>query len=389
MENKKNLNWIDKYRRRKLSEVVGHEKVIKEIVKRYSTNTIGDKPILFFGDSGVGKTMLSTILMAIDNCENPIKSEMFGMTYYEPCGVCKNCKAIFNEEQNVNFSFYDGSEMGKDEVLGIKNKLISKPMGNKYTVIFIDEIHNIAGSNSKSKEALLKVIEKPLPFVRWYFSTMSISQIPKAIKDRCLQFKLTVPDYISIAKYLYSILKEEGIAEDENIPEVFFKEGLFFIARNSNGSIRNAVNTLEKCIMAEIYSEKEISEQLEIVSDDVALDSVLAILKKENSILFDVQKLNIAEFFNLTYSIIKDYAVYSTTGLCRFDFQEDRFKMFKDKYHDAMLELIKTFNEIFESSSYLRNEYFILKLYEYINKKVNKENKNESVIAARGRTPIV
>jgi DNA polymerase-3 subunit gamma/tau len=127
------------------------------------------------------------------------------------------------------------SNTSVNDVRRIKDEVLFPPQSGHYKVYIIDEVHMLSNS---AFNALLKTIEEPPPYIIFIFATTELHKVPATIKSRCQQFSFRLIPVETIQVILKKICAETGIqAEDE---------ALFWIARESTGSLRDAFTLFDQ-----------------------------------------------------------------------------------------------------------------------------------------------
>lgn len=266
------------YRPKILKEVVGHDKIIKALIKRSKENDM-PKRILLTGITGIGKTTLMRIIGKNILCNNKDSEG-------NSCNKCDICNAIDNEQQNSFFQEWNASNLNIDEVRKLVQDAEVKTFSQAKAKVFcIDEIQEM----TKAKAALnnlLKPLEKDYKNVYFILGTMSPKDVPTSIKNRCTTYDLKPLSLEEISKQLYDICNNENIKIDtEEKANV-----LLTIADNSYGSLRTAVSLLDRVIDSELWLVQEVIKELDLISNNDIVKSI--------NYLFSAQ----AEAFNIQYT---------------------------------------------------------------------------------------
>ena len=222
-----------KYRPNTFDELAGQEFVVSTIKNSLKNKKIANA-YLFSGPRGCGKTSAARILARSLNCE---KGPELG-----PCGgadadVCDNCRAI-KAGVSMDVLEIDGaSNNSVNDVRQIKDEVLFPPQAASYKVYIIDEVHMLSGS---AFNALLKTIEEPPPYIVFIFATTELHKVPATIKSRCQQFNFRLIPVETIQAILKKICNENNIEAEE--------EALFWIARESTGSMRDAFTLFDQVV---------------------------------------------------------------------------------------------------------------------------------------------
>jgi DNA polymerase-3 subunit gamma/tau len=207
-------------------ELAGQEFVSSTLKSSLEKGSIAHA-YLFSGPRGCGKTSAARSLARSQNCEK-------GPTP-TPCGVCSACQEI-SRGASLDIIEIDGaSNTSVNDVRQIKDEVLFPPNSGSYKVYIIDEVHMLSNS---AFNALLKTIEEPPPYIIFIFATTELHKVPATIKSRCQQFAFKSIPLETIQRILRDTCTEMGIeAEDE---------ALFWIARESTGSMRDAYTLFDQ-----------------------------------------------------------------------------------------------------------------------------------------------
>lgn len=351
-----------KYRPESFGEVQGQKGVILELKNR-SKDMNFPQAMLFSGYTGSGKSTIAFIVGKLINCEKPVeKIDSNNLKFHAPCNECPSCKSVVSEKFNRDIQLMDASKLAKQDLVELEETVNYTPMYSDNKVVIIDEIQEFT---SKQHKTLLKIIEKQRENVYFIFTTMQLDKIHQSFIDRCQHYKLSKLSFEDISDGLFYILEKEGLVD--TVPEEFITEGLVAIADNSMGSLRHAVQSLERAIYGEYWTKELIEQELGFISNEKLNDTLLDLLRADPKFFRRMNSMDVKEFFHKSYYTLVESAIYKLTGDAKQAWKRQMYKTFvKEK---NLFELIDIYNYIQEKSFYdLKENFFLSRLIAYFNK---------------------
>jgi len=244
-----NTMWVEKYRPRKLDDLVLPEEYYN-IFKNY----IGRKEVgnfLFHGPPGGGKTVLSRI-------------------------ICSKNGSVFNREDNVLEINGSAQETrGITFVNDVVEPFLKVPPAgqDKYRIVFIDEADYLTPNSFSSLRGVIsKYSERTGRFI---FTCNYLSKIPEPIQSRfqLFPFKQLPIDFVS--KYCSGVLTSEKVEFDE--------KDLKFVVDNLYPDVRLIINTLQR---SSISGKLKVNREFIITTEKKILSFIVEIIssveKNEN-----------------------------------------------------------------------------------------------------------
>lgn len=206
-----NLMWSEKYRPKKLSEVVDQKEIVKGIGNLIKSPDIPH--MLFAGPAGVGKTT-SALCIAM---------ELLGEEWRK-------------NTLELNASDERGIKMVRERVkeFAASIKLATDKEFGKPKIIILDEADEMT---PEAQTALRRIIEDSARTTRFIIICNYLSQIIEPIQSRCVVFRFTRLPKEEIIDHLQTICEKEKVKyEEKAIAQIFDATG---------GDLRHSINIMQ------------------------------------------------------------------------------------------------------------------------------------------------
>ena len=243
MKNNKHKILALKYRPKNFEELIGQDAIVQTIVNSIKLDKLPNAYLLT-GIRGVGKTTTARLIAKAINCnKNFILREKCNSNEYCHCEEIRNSNHLDVLELDA------ASRTGIDDVRELIESSRYNPTSAKYKIFIIDEVHMLS---RQAFNGLLKTLEEPPPHLKFIFATTEVKKIPVTIISRCQRFDL---HRISI-EILFDNLKKISKIENGKISDGALK----LIAKAAEGSVRDSLSLLDRTLVDQHITEKEIDE---------------------------------------------------------------------------------------------------------------------------------
>nr|WP_319537531.1 replication factor C small subunit [uncultured Methanospirillum sp.] len=205
--------WIEKYRPRKLADIVGQPEIIERLRSYVSK---GEMPhLLFTGTAGVGKTTAAVAL----------------------------AREFFGDDWQMNFRELNASdERGIDVVrTQIKQFARTSPFGNSsFKILFLDEADALTND---AQSALRRTMETYAQTCRFILSCNYSSKIIDPIQSRCAIYRFRPLSKAAITEMVSRISADQNLEVSSEVVDA-----IFYVAQ---GDMRKAINALQGAAILE------------------------------------------------------------------------------------------------------------------------------------------
>lgn len=258
----------NKYRPTSFDDVLGQDVTVKILQNQIKDNNYSHA-MLFTGNAGCGKTTCARIFA------NMIDGEIHEL----------DC----------------ASHNGIADIKEIINKARVKSLIHEYKVFILDECHTLS---SAAWPALLITLEENLPNSIFILCTTDSQKVPNTIISRVQRFNFMPIGDNLIFQRLTDVCNKENLSIEDGAISV--------IAKSANGSLRQSLTNLDKCIFYGDLTEDNVRKVLNIVSYDIFEKLDDAIENKKADIIINL----VNEVYNNGYELhqfVRQYLDYAST----------------------------------------------------------------------------
>ena len=278
--------WVEKYRPKKTSEVLGNEEAKITFVNWLRSRKRRRKAVLLYGPAGVGKTALVNAA-----------SNEFGFSIIEMnASDTRTEKAIY--------------KVGKPATSYVSLDTFSaKTKGN---ILFLDEVDGVYGREDRGGVgAIVKIVKESLIPVVMAANDPDLRKI-RPLKKVCQLIRFQPVRLPLIIVMLQRVCLREGIKAEF--------DALDTIARNSQGDMRSAINDLQSVAEGKKVLTVQDTMLLSYRNKDTNMYQTLrgvfsakstrdaAVLLNQSTIDYDELLLSMSDNLPLRYSALADLA---------------------------------------------------------------------------------
>ena len=314
-----------KYRPKEWEDVMGQSSIMKILTRQLELNQLKNV-YLFAGASGCGKTTIARIFA------NKINNYI---------GSPNEIDAASNN--------------GVDNVKAIIKSAQERSIDSKYKIFIVDECHMIT---TQGWNAFLKCIEEPPAFTIFIFCTTDPQKIPTTILNRVQRYNITRISTDKVRERLAYICREEGFTN--------YEEAVDYISKLSDGGMRDAIATLEKCAgYSTDLSINNVLDALGNYSYDTFFSLINSIIDgKEGEVLKILEefyragndlKLFVDMFLSFCLDVSK-YIIFNSTDMLKIpSSMEDRLKN-STNFENSLQYYMYIVNQLLELKNMLKND---------------------------------
>jgi replication factor C large subunit len=237
------LLWVEKYRPKKIEDIVGNEEAKATFVEWLKSKRRSKKAVLLYGPPGVGKTALVNAA-----------AKEFSFTIIEMNASDTRSEKAINEVAKPATSY-----------VALDN--FSSQTQSKGNLLFLDEVDGIAGNEDRGGVgAIIKIVEESRVPVIMAANDPDVDKL-RPLKKVCLLVRfhqIRIPLVIALLQKICLL---------EHVKAEF--EALERIAQNSRGDVRSAINDLQSLTEENHALTLQDTVMLSSRNKDISMDETL------------------------------------------------------------------------------------------------------------------
>lgn len=219
-------------------KIYGNELIKALFVENIESNKI-PHAIILEGDKGSGRYTFALNIAAASLCTD----------FDKPCGLCKNCRQIFDgvaPDVSTIALPEDKATISVEAVRLIKSGVQSVPVEGDLKFYIIRDADKMT---AQAQNALLKILEEPPSFVVFILISENVNLLLSTIRSRCCMFRMQRFEYSELIEYIsFAYPKADNLRKSD-------EDAFNRIVKAANGSIGNVLSNLEKRSLTKICDD--------------------------------------------------------------------------------------------------------------------------------------
>ncbi|WP_456369763.1 DNA polymerase III subunit gamma/tau, partial [Thermodesulfatator atlanticus] len=213
-----------------------------------------------------------------------------------------------------------------DEIRELRENVKFPPSRLRTKVYIIDEAHMLT---REAFNALLKTLEEPPPHVKFVLATTEPHKIPVTILSRCQRYDFRRLSFAKLVSFLAQVCDKENVSIEENALEI--------IAREAEGSVRDALSLLDQAISSGVRTAEDARELFGLADNFLLEQLARAIIARDLASCFSLVNQAYEQGLDLTFlaqDLVEFFrnllALRSSSGRVVLDIPESELSLLRE-----------------------------------------------------------
>lgn len=239
------VNLNQTLRPKRWDDITGQDDIKDIVISAILTKTFPSFSI-FYGPTGVGKSCIAELAAQTLICRNPVNGN--------PCGKCEGCM----QESKIAIKKFNMAEISrKRNVLEVLDEIFNYQTMTDTAVYILEEVQTL--KQNEDQAPFLEELTKIPSGVYIMMCTTNVYSLSKELRNRAIEFQLTVPNTQSCIDLVAKTLNRINC-------QPISKSAMETLARLSDNTPRSIIKHIELLVQGDKLEEDKIQKFFKTIS---------------------------------------------------------------------------------------------------------------------------